>query len=139
MHLVSLFRRHIVPRVTPKAGRSAEVEIIVTEDDTAVALGSGSVTVLGTPRVVALCEQAAVAALDPELDDGFISVGFRIQLDHLRPTLVGTKIWATATIERVEKRRITFTVTAEDKRGLIAAGKITRAIVRTERFLDNAT
>ncbi|HEX9258950.1 MAG TPA: hotdog domain-containing protein [Acidimicrobiales bacterium] len=112
------------------------VRLKVTDADTAVALGSGDVPVLGTPRVVALCEQATCAALAGKLDAGLTSVGMRVQIDHLQPTLVGGTVVATAELEKVEGRRLTFTVSVSDARGLVAAGKITRVVVDTERFME---
>jgi predicted thioesterase len=120
----------------PQPGLAAEIVAAVTESDTAVALGSGEVPVLGTPRVVALCEEASVKALESVLDPGTTSVGMRIQLDHVAPTAVGHKVRAEATLERVEGRRLTFSVSMRDERGLVAVGKVTRVLVDIERFLD---
>jgi predicted thioesterase len=63
----------------------------------------------------------------------------RVQLDHLVPTAIGTSVTAEATLERVEGRRLVFTVSATDERGLVAAGKVTRVIVDVERFLDKCS
>lgn len=108
----------------------------VTEDDTAIAMRSGEVAVLATPRVVALAEEAACAALAGALASSETSVGMRIQLDHLNPSAVGSHVRAEATLEQVEGRRLIFKVSIEDERGLVAAGKITRVVVDVERFLD---
>ncbi len=121
-----------------QTGLSASVEIVVSDDDTAIALGSGSVPVLATPRLVALCEQAAVAALEGQIEEGSTSVGMRVQVDHLMPTSVGAPVTAEATLEKISGRRLTFTVSASDHRGLIAAGRVTRVIVDVERFLEKA-
>jgi predicted thioesterase len=110
----------------------------VLDADTAIALGSGEVPVLGTPRVVALVEEASVKALDGNLDPGTTSVGMRIQLDHVAPTAVGHKVRAEATLERVEGRRLTFAVSMRDERGLVAVGKVTRVLVDVERFLEKS-
>ena len=119
-------------------GLAAEVAIAVTDDDTAVALGSGDVPVLGTPRVVALVEEASVKALENRLAPGTTSVGMRVQLDHLAPTAVGHKVRAEATLRDIEGRRLTFAVSVHDERGLVAAGKVTRVIVDVDRFMDKA-
>jgi predicted thioesterase len=121
-----------------EAGLTAEVSLAVSDADTAIALGSGSVEVLGTPRIVALCEEAAIKALDGRLEAGTTTVGTRIQLDHLHPTAVGHKVRAEARLERVEGRRLIFAVAVHDERSLVAAGKVTRVLVETERFLDKA-
>ena len=120
-------------------GLAGDATIIVSDEDTAVALRSGEVAVLATPRVVGLVEEATVKALDGRLDPGTTHVGMRVQLDHLAPTAVGHKVWAEATLERVEGRRLIFNVSVRDDRGLVAAGKVTRVIVDIERFLDKAT
>lgn len=117
-------------------GVSAEVELLVTDDDTAIALRSGSVPVLATPRVIALCEEATVKALLHELAPKETTVGMKVQLDHLAPTAVGHRVTAEATVEKVNGRRITFTVSVNDERGLIAVGRVTRVVVETERFLE---
>ena len=113
-------------------------KLIVAEGDTAPAMRSGDVPVLATPRVIALCEEAAIAAVAEEVPAGQTTVGMRIQVDHLAPTSIGTQVAAEATLEKVEGRRLTFTVTVNDPCGLVAAGKVTRVVVETERFLDKA-
>lgn len=111
-------------------------KLIVGEGDTARALGSGDIEVLGTPRLVALFEQATVEALSGLLEPGQSSVGMRVQIDHLQPTPVGAEIVVEAHLEKIEGRRIMFTVTASDSGGLAAAGKVTRVIVDVDRFMS---
>jgi fluoroacetyl-CoA thioesterase len=116
-------------------GLKGEARLTVGEPDTARALGSGDVEVLGTPRLVALFEQATVNALVGMLPESQTTVGMRVQIDHLQPTPVGADVTAEATLDKIEGRRITFTVTASDSGGLIAAGKVTRVVVDVERFM----
>ena len=119
-------------------GLHGSAKLIVTDDDTAIALRSGDVPVLGTPRLIALMEEAALGAVADHLPVGHTTVGMRVQVDHLAPTNVGSRVAAEATLERIEGRRLTFTVLVNDHCGLVAAGKVTRVIVETERFLDKA-
>jgi predicted thioesterase len=119
-----------------KPGLSAEVELVVADADTAVSQRTGSVAVLATPRVVALCEEASFKAVEGALDDSQTTVGMQVQLDHLAPTAVGHTVAAEATVEKVTGRRVIFTVSVNDERGLIAVGRVTRVIVETDRFLD---
>ncbi len=118
-----------------QTGLSATVIVPVTDDDTALALGSGTVLVLGTPRVLALCEQAAFDAVAQELDEGMTSVGVQVMLDHVAPSPVGETITAEATLEKVVGRKLFFTTSARDGRGLIAAGKVVRVVVDVEHFM----
>jgi fluoroacetyl-CoA thioesterase len=119
-----------------RPGLCAEAELTVGDADTALAFHSGEVPVLATPRVVALCEQASFEALVGELGPGETSVGMRVQLDHLAPTAVGHTVTAEATVEKVNGRRVTFTVSVNDERGLVAVGRVSRVIVDVDRFLD---
>jgi predicted thioesterase len=121
-----------------RPGLAAAVELVVTEGDTALALRTGDVPVLATPRVVTLAEEASVLAINGELAEGSTSVGYRVQLDHLAPTAVGGHVRAEATLESIEGRRITFRVSVSDGHGLVAAGRITRVIVERARFLEKA-
>lgn len=119
---------------TPGLAGVAKLE--VTDDDTAVAMHSGEVPVLATPRVVALAEEASCNAIAGTLAAGETSVGMRVQLDHLAPSAVGAHVRAEAVLESIEGRRLVFKVSIEDERGLIAAGKVTRVVVDVDRFLE---
>ena len=122
-----------------KPGRSSSVELLVSDGDTAVAAKSGEVPVLGTPRIVALVEEAAVASIHSELGVGQTTVSMQVQLDHLAPTAVGHTVTAEATVDKVQGRRVVFTVSVNDERGLVAVGRVTRVVVDTERFLEKTT
>jgi fluoroacetyl-CoA thioesterase len=119
-------------------GLHGSAKLVVADGDTARALRSGEVDVLGTPRLIALVEEASVAAVADLLPVGQTTVGMRIQVDHLAPTNVGSSVAAEATLEKVEGRRLTFTVSVSDHCGLVAAGKVTRVVVETQSFLDKA-
>jgi len=121
--------------VNVAVGLKGEAKLVVSDADTAVALGSGDVEVLGTPRLVALFEEATINAMRGVLEEGQSSVGMRVQIDHLQPTPVGAEVMVEAHLEKIEGRRITFTVTASDSGGLVAAGKVTRVLVDVERFM----
>ena len=119
-------------------GLVGSASLIVAEEDTAAALGSGDVPVLATPRVVLLSERATVAAVHPHVREGETTVGYRVQLDHLAPVAVGESVTADATLETIEGRRLTFRVSVKYRNGLVAAGRITRVAVEQERFLQRA-
>ncbi|WP_420451038.1 thioesterase family protein [Ilumatobacter sp.] len=122
--------------MTVETGMRGIATLTVGEGDTAVALGSGDVAVLGTPRLIALCEQATMVALADGLADGSTAIGMRIRVDHLQPTPVGAAVTAEAVLDQIDGRRLVFTVSVSDSGGLVAAGKITRKIVEREVFLD---
>jgi len=119
-------------------GLRAAFDHTVAEPDTAVALGSGDVPVLGTPRVLALAEQATVAALAGALDPGTTSVGTRVELDHLAASPVGAAVRVSAELERVRGRQLEFAVELRDGERLAARGRVTRVLVDRAAFLDAA-
>lgn len=121
-----------------ETGARAAAELIVDEADTAVAWRSGDVPVLATPRLAALCEEAACLAIADRLGRGETTVGLRVEFTHVAPTKIGSMVRAEATLERVDGARLVFTVLATDDCGLVGAGKLTRVVVDRERFLGKA-
>ena len=121
-----------------RPGLTSKATLVVAEADTALSMGSGDVPVLSTPRIVALAEQAACAAVSGVIDPATTTVGSKIQLTHLTPSPVGDEVTAEAVLEFVEGRKLIFRVTVSDARGLVAAGRIHRVVVVRERFLERA-
>jgi fluoroacetyl-CoA thioesterase len=126
----------------PHAGLSAQLELTVRDEDTAEHFRSGDVPVLATPRLIALCEEAAIRAVEGHLSDAQSSVATRVQFDHLAPVAVGSVVLAEATLVKVEGRRLIFTVSAArlegDGGGLVGAGRVTRVVVDRAAFLSKA-
>ena len=119
-----------------RPGLTGRATLVVGEEDTALAMRSGDVRVLATPRLVALCEEAACTAVAGLLEEGQTTVGNSVQFNHLAPTPVGARVAAEATLEKVEGRRLGFTVSVSDPAGLVGAGRMTRVVVDTGRFLE---
>ncbi len=115
----------------------ATLTFAVGPDDTARAVGSGSLEVLGTPRLLAWCEAATCAAIDPHLGDGETSVGTRVELEHRAASAVGRSVTVTASEVYADGRLHRFTVAARhsDDGQLLATGEITRVVVDSARFL----
>jgi predicted thioesterase len=113
----------------------------VTDDDTAIALGSGDVPVLATPRLLAWLEAATVDAATVYTEPGQTTVGTVVKVRHLRATPVGGSVECVA-VPRVLRQGsvLAFAVEATDETGeVIAEGEIERAVVERERFLDGIT
>jgi fluoroacetyl-CoA thioesterase len=123
--------------VAPHTGLSARIELTVTDADTAEALRTGTVPVLATPRLMALCEEASCKAISGYLPESCTSVAKRMQFDHLVPVAVGGVVWAEAMLDRIEGRRLVFTLSVSEASGLVAAGKLIRVVVEREAFLAN--
>ncbi len=86
----------------------------VAEADTAISMVSGDVPVLATPRVVALCEAAACAAVAGSLEPGLTSVGTWIEMEHLAPSPVGAVVVAEAVLSHSDGRRLEFDLTVSE-------------------------
>ena len=90
---------------------------------------------LGTPRLIALCEEASCRAIAPRSADGTTTVGMKVAPRPPPAVAVGATVVAEAMLSKVEGRRLTFTVSASDGRGLVAVGKVVRVVVDVERFM----
>jgi fluoroacetyl-CoA thioesterase len=121
--------------VSLSAGLAGEARRVVTEDLTAIRLGSGDVPVFGTPALLALIEEAAVAAVRDALPDGATSVGSHVDLDHLAPSRIGVEVRALATLTAVEGRALTFECEAYEGEKPIGRATHRRMIVDREKFL----
>jgi len=117
---------------------TAALTFTVGEADTAEALGSGSLPVLATPRLLAWCEAATCAAIEPALPAGGTSVGTRVSLEHQGASPVGAEVEVTASATYVDGRLHRFTVAARHTVDgtLVGTGEVTRVVVDAERFLS---
>ncbi|WP_328345083.1 thioesterase family protein [Micromonospora sp. NBC_00421] len=119
-------------------GLTGQVELTVTEADTAQAVGSGDVPVLATPRVLALAEAATVAATAAGMPAGRTTVGVRVELAHLAATPVGRTVVAQARLVEADGRRLLFEVAVTDGDATVASGRVERALVDRQRFVARA-
>jgi fluoroacetyl-CoA thioesterase len=122
-----------------KLGATGEVERVVTPEITADALGNPGVTVLATPFVVSLIENAAIEVLKDGLPPGAASVGTRVEIKHLAATPEGMRVRAKATLTGTDGRRLLFHVEVFDEVEKIAEATHERFIIPSlQNFLDRA-
>lgn len=121
-----------------KIGTKGYKEDIVRKENTAAAIGSGAVEVFATPAMIALMENAALDAIAPFLEENQSSVGTNISTSHLAASPLGIKVWATAEVIEVDRRRIVFAVKAFDENEMIGEGTHERFIIQTDKFLSRA-
>jgi fluoroacetyl-CoA thioesterase len=123
-------------------GLRASVRAAVTEADTAEAMGSGDVPVLATPRLLALAEAAASAAVAPQLADGFTTVGTSASVEHRRPSPLGAEIVVEAELTEVDGRRLVFGFIARAADSgddvVVGAGTVERVVLDRARFIARA-
>ncbi len=118
-------------------GLAASGSFTVGAADTAAALGSGDVAVLGTPRLLAWSEAVTVRAIDGHLADDVTTVGTRVELDHVCPSAVGTEIRVEAVLSAVNGRTLRFDVHAwQGANTTIGRGVVFRVMVDRERFVS---
>ncbi|MBQ3281095.1 MAG: thioesterase family protein [Eubacterium sp.] len=121
-----------------ETGIKNRMEITVTKEITAKAMGSGELPVLATPAMVALIEEACWRSVADELNDGQGTVGTLLDIKHLSATPVGMRVACESELIGVEGRKLTFVVSVYDEAGLIGEGTHERFIVDNERFLAKA-
>ncbi len=95
--------------------------------------------VLSTPNMIGLMESAAASAAKPHLSDGMITVGTRIEVDHLKAVTTGATVEVKAHLVAQDGRFLTFEVEARSGSHVIGRGKVFRAIVEPRSFQTRAT
>lgn len=116
-------------------GQQATLEVIVTKLDTAIALKSGSLPVLATPRLIAWGEEVSCQAIEGQLTNLQTTVGTKIDLTHNAPTLVGMKVTVHSKLVEIDNRRLIFNIVVKDEAEVVAHGQHERVIVTTDKFM----
>lgn len=116
-------------------GLRGEATRTVTPELTAERLGSGDVPVFGTPALLAMIEDAAVAAVAGQLDPGATTVGTWAEIDHLGASKLGAEVRASAELVAVDGRVLEFACEAFDGDRVIGRARHRRAVLDRERFL----
>ena len=116
------------------AGLKGTAQLLVGPEHTASFVGSGRIAVLATPVMINLIEAAALSAVEHLLPAGHQSLGIHLDVGHVAATPVGLNVIATAEVERVEGRTITFRVEARDEVEAIGGGTHQRVVVSVARF-----
>ena len=110
----------------------------VVQNNTAQAMGSGSLPVYATPAMTCLMEKAAADLLEKLVPAGWTTVGISLDVQHKAPTPLGLSVRAEAEITAVEGRKVTFAVRAFDEQEEIGSGTHARFAVKKENFLGKA-
>lgn len=109
-------------------GLKGQLQTLVCEHNVA-----GHVDKFSTPSMISLMERAAIAAVDPYLEEGQTSVGFEVNVRHLAPSDIGATVIAYAELTEVNRNRLNFNVEAYDGDRKIGEGTHRRAIIDRSR------
>ena len=113
-------------------------DVLVSEDKTARAMGSGELGVFATPAMVALVEETAWRSVASHLEDGQGTVGTKLELAHTAPTPVGMRVHCETELVEIDRRRLVFSFVVSDETGPIGSGTHERFIVDSARFETKA-
>jgi predicted thioesterase len=114
------------------------VERVVTEEMSALRMGSGELMVLATPCMIAMIEEAAWKSISAELEERQGSVGTLMDVKHTAPTPMGMKVTCETVLKEVDRRRLVFEVKAYDETGIIGEGIHERFLIDNEKFQAKA-
>lgn len=117
-------------------GMSYTASMVVGNNDTALAAGSGSLLVLATPRMIALMEEAAMKCVADSLSASDTTVGTLMNVSHVKASPMGADIRAVAELTAVDGRKLSFSVKAYQDETLIGEGTHERFVVNIERFMS---
>ena len=112
--------------------------VTVNEENTAKAMGSGTLDVFATPALIALMEETCWRSVANELEEGCGTVGTLLEIKHTAPTPVGMKVTCESVLTEVDGRRLVFEVTAHDAKGVVGEGSHERFIIQNEKFQAKA-
>lgn len=119
-----------------KIGLTYTSTLVISKDHVASVMGSGDLHVFATPAMVALMENAAMLAVANHLPEGSTTVGTMMNTSHVKPSPVGDEVKATAVLTGIEGRKLTFSVKAEDSKGIIGEAVHVRYVVDKEKFMS---
>lgn len=116
-------------------GIKGRLELTVTKDKCAGAVGSGELDVFATPAMIALIEETAWRSVAPLLQPGEGTVGTALDVRHLAATPVGLRVRCETELTLVDRRRLVFAVKVFDPFGLVGEGTHERFVIQYEKFL----
>ncbi len=119
-----------------EVGMKNKIERIVGREQLASSIGSGGLDVYATPSMILMMEEVCFNCVQAEVGEGNSTVGTRLNVSHDSPTPLGAKVFCECELIEVDKRRLTFNVTAYDESGVIGKGTHERFIVGVDKFMN---
>jgi len=113
-------------------------ERVVSQELTLAHVDPNWPAVFSTPAMIGMMEMASSRAVRRALPPGSITVGVRIEVDHLKAVPAGATVIVVSKLVEIDGRRLIFEVEARSGTELIGRGRIFHAIVEHSRFVANA-
>jgi fluoroacetyl-CoA thioesterase len=129
----------VAPAGMPRLGLESAVQRVVPREWTIAAFDPRLPAVLSTPAMIGMMEVAAAQAVQPELPAGAITVGTRIEVDHLKAATEGATVRAAARLIGYQGRFLVFEVEARSGDLVLGRGKVFRAIIEPQTFHARAS
>jgi len=118
-----------------KIGMLGEARAKVTDNNTAISYGSGTINVFATPAMVGLMENASINSVDSCLPEGYATVGTKVEIRHIAATPIGMEVIARSELLEIDGAKLKFKIEAYDEKEKIGDGTHTRYIIKLEEFL----
>lgn len=113
-------------------------KVEVCNQNSALAMGSGTLEVFATPAMIALMEKTAWQSVAPHLEEGCGTVGISLNVQHSAATPLGMAVTCESELIAVEGRKLSFHIIAKDEKGIIGEGDHERFIVSDNKFQAKA-
>ena len=118
-----------------KIGMLGEARTKVTDENTAIKYGSGTVSVFATPAMIGLMEKASISSVDSYLPKGYATVGAKVEIKHIAATPIGMEVVARSELLEIDGLKLKFKIEARDDREKIGEGTHTRYIIKLDDFI----
>lgn len=109
---------------------------VVNESETAAKVASGALEVFSTPMLIAFMENTAFNLAQKELAEGDTTVGISVNIKHLKANLIGDKLSCIVTLEKIDGKKLDFSVKVLHGETVVGEGEHSRFIVNEKKFLE---
>jgi fluoroacetyl-CoA thioesterase len=119
-----------------KVGLKSQAAEKVTEENTAIKYGSGTVNVFATPAMIGLMEKASIQIVDTLLPKGFATVGTFVNITHIAATPLNMVVIARSELIEIDGKKLKFKIEAFDEKEKIGEGLHGRYIINLQDFIE---
>jgi fluoroacetyl-CoA thioesterase len=114
-----------------QAGIESEKKFTITDE---MGTGHTGTIVLSTPAMIGHMEGTCLESVAPFLGNGEATVGIHVCVSHVAASVSGEEVTVRSRITEVDRRKITFAVSAHVGDRLLGEGTHKRAVISTGRF-----